>query len=80
MLTRFAAAIRRTTEISPGSYAIELATDPPPERILVDLIATGARLVSLNPIRETLEDFFVKRVAEAESARTASLEASRARD
>jgi hypothetical protein len=80
VLARVAAGARRTTEISPGSYAIELATDPPPERVLADLIATGARLVSLNPIRETLEDFFVKRVAEAGSARPASLEASRARD
>ena len=36
----------------------------PPERILADLTATGAKLVSLNPIRDTLEDFFVRRVAE----------------
>ena len=32
--------------------------------ILPDLTATGAQLVSLNPIRDTLEDFFVRRVAE----------------
>jgi hypothetical protein len=34
----------------------------PPEKLLADLTATGARLVSLNPIRETLEDFFIERV------------------
>jgi hypothetical protein len=28
------------------------------------LTATGAVLVSLNPLRDTLEDFFVRRVAE----------------
>ena len=32
----------------------------PPERVLADLIATGATLVSLNPLRDTLEDFFVQ--------------------
>ena len=29
-----------------------------------ELTATGASLVSLNPLRDTLEDFFVRRVAE----------------
>ena len=62
-------AARRTTEISPGRYAIELPTDTPPERVLADLIAAGAKLVSLNPVRDTLEDFFLKQVAEAGSAR-----------
>jgi ABC-2 type transport system ATP-binding protein len=80
VLARLAPAARRTTEISPGRYAIELAPDNPPERVLADLIATGARLVSLNPVRDTLEDYFVRQVAEAGSARPASLEASRARD
>jgi ABC-2 type transport system ATP-binding protein len=54
----------RVTEISPGRYALELGLDRAPERVLADLIATGARLVSLNPIRDTLEDFFVRQVAE----------------
>jgi ABC-2 type transport system ATP-binding protein len=80
VLARLAPAARRTTEISPGRYTIELATDHPPERVLADLIATGARLVSLNPVRDTLEDYFVRQVAEAGSARAASLETSRARD
>jgi hypothetical protein len=40
----------------------------------VDLTATGATLVSLNPVRETLEDFFVERVASmtADSADSAT--------
>src|SRR6476620_35678 len=65
VLARIAPSVRRTVEISPGRYALELALDPPPERLLADLIATGASLVSLNPLRDTLEDFFVRRVAEA---------------
>ena len=55
----------RTTEISPGRYAIELSLETPPDRVLADLVATGAALVSLNPVQETLEDFFVQRVAES---------------
>jgi ABC-2 type transport system ATP-binding protein len=72
--------VRRATEISPGRYALELALDHPPERVLADLIATGARLVSLNPVRDTLEDFFVRRVAEVGSGARAAFaqEGSRA--
>src|SRR6476469_11198022 len=65
VLQRVTAAVRSVVELSPGRYTLELALDPPPERLLSDLIATGASLVSLNPLRETLEDFFVRRVAEA---------------
>jgi ABC-2 type transport system ATP-binding protein len=65
VLARIAPTVRRTIEISPGRYTLELALDPPPERLLTDLIATGASLVSLNPLRDTLEGFFVRRVAEA---------------
>jgi ABC-2 type transport system ATP-binding protein len=79
MLARLAPVARRTTEISAGRYALELSLDHPPERVLADLAALGADLVSLNPIRDTLEDFFVRRVAEAGSARPGP-EAARARD
>ena len=34
--------------------------------LLAQLTAAGATLVSLNPIRETLEDFFVQQVTSAE--------------
>jgi ABC-2 type transport system ATP-binding protein len=68
-LDRVAPAARRVTEISPGRYSIELPLDDPPERVFAELAATGATLVSLNPLRETLEDFFVQRVAEVGSAR-----------
>ncbi len=60
--------VRRATRIADGRYALELGLSPPPERVLNDLVATGARLVALNPVRETLEDFFMKRVAEAGQA------------
>ena len=40
-----------------------------PNGSLADLAAAGARLVSLNPIRDTLEDFFVQQVSGARRAR-----------
>jgi ABC-2 type transport system ATP-binding protein len=64
VLERITGQLQKTTEISPQRYALELPLQVPPERLLADLTATGARLVSLNPIRDTLEDFFVRRVAE----------------
>jgi hypothetical protein len=58
---------RRIARLSEGRYTIELALDPSPDRLLAELTAAGARLVSLNPIRETLEDFFVHQIEQAES-------------
>ena len=36
-----------------------------PERVLQQLLVGGATLVSINPLRETLEDFFVRQVEAA---------------
>jgi ABC-2 type transport system ATP-binding protein len=69
VLARIAPIARKTTDLSHGRYALELPLDHPPERVISELTAHGAKLVSLNPIRDTLEDFFVRRVAEAGSAR-----------
>ena len=60
------ARIRRTVRIGPGRYQLELPSELPPERLLGELTAAGARLVSLNPIRATLEDFFVEQVTAPE--------------
>jgi ABC-2 type transport system ATP-binding protein len=53
----------QVTPVGPDRYTIELALEHPPERILPALAAGGLSIVSLNPIRSTLEEFFVKRVA-----------------
>jgi ABC-2 type transport system ATP-binding protein len=55
---------RRSTEIAPGRYALELPVSYAPEKLLAEFAATGAHLVSINPVRDTLEDFFVRRVKE----------------
>jgi ABC-2 type transport system ATP-binding protein len=54
--------VRRVDRIGDGRFSLELPIDSPPERLLAELTAAGARLVSLNPIRDTLEDIFVQRV------------------
>ena len=56
------ARVKHATRIGEGRYTLELPVEPPPERLLAELTAAGAQLVSLNPIRQTLEDFFVQQV------------------
>jgi ABC-2 type transport system ATP-binding protein len=63
----FGPRVSRVTEIADGRYALELGPDVPPERIAADVVAAGGTLVSINPLRETLEDFFVRQVAESAS-------------
>ena len=75
-LQRHRARVQRVTLLGEQRYSLELPLEPPPELLLRDLIGGGAKLVSLNPIRETLEDFFVKKVAEQESSRVAERAAS----
>ncbi len=64
------AQARRVTRISEGRYQAELPLDPSPDRVLSQLTAAGAGLVSLNPIRQTLEDLFVKQVMAPDVAAT----------
>jgi len=58
--------VRRVVRIGDRRYQLELPLEPAPERLLAQLTAAGAHLVSLNPIRETLEDFFVEQVTTAD--------------
>jgi ABC-2 type transport system ATP-binding protein len=63
-----ASRARRIVRIAAGRYALELPLESQPERLLAELIAAGATLVSLNPIRDTLEDYFVEKVTTAPPA------------
>ena len=56
---------RLVTKISDGRYMLELPLDPPPDRFVAELAGAGATVVSLNPLRETLEDIFVEQVAKS---------------
>jgi ABC-2 type transport system ATP-binding protein len=66
LLRSLEARSTRVLKLGDGRYAIDLPLDPPPDRILAELAASGAALVSLNPIRDTLEDFFVQQVSTPE--------------
>jgi len=59
----------RATRLAEGRYALELPLTPPPERTLAALVGEGAALVSLTPMRDTLEDFFVRQVSGARPSR-----------
>jgi ABC-2 type transport system ATP-binding protein len=64
-LEAVSARIRGAVRIGPGRYALELPFNPPPAQLVASLAETGAEIVSLNPLRDTLEDVFVRRVSEA---------------
>jgi ABC-2 type transport system ATP-binding protein len=53
---------RRVLQISAGRYSLELPHDAPLDRLLTAIHASGATLISLNPLRETLEDVFMRYV------------------
>ncbi len=58
----------RVITLGAGRYTFDLPPDPPPDRLLEELSVAGASLVSLNPLRETLEDLFVQQVSRPELA------------
>ena len=79
-LERFRPLATRVTPIAHDRYTIELPLSQAPERLVADVAAAGGTLVSLNPVRETLEQFFVNRVAAAgEGARAEAMEGGHAR-
>jgi ABC-2 type transport system ATP-binding protein len=61
------------TPIAEGRYAMELPPAARPDQVLAELAAAGASVVSINPLRDTLEDFFMRQVAEHGHAREVRL-------
>jgi ABC-2 type transport system ATP-binding protein len=60
--------LSRWTRIGEGRYALVLPREASPERLAAELASSGATLVSINPVRETLEDFFMKHVGGGQHA------------
>jgi ABC-2 type transport system ATP-binding protein len=56
---------RRIVRIGEGRYSMELPAEVQTDRLLAELATAGATLVSLNPIRDTLEDYFVRQVSKS---------------
>jgi ABC-2 type transport system ATP-binding protein len=61
-LARLGPDVLRTSSIADGQFAIEFAATRSPDAIVSAIAAAGGRLLSLTPVRETLEDYFVKQV------------------
>jgi ABC-2 type transport system ATP-binding protein len=57
----------RVTKIGEDRFSFELPLGQPVDRTLSEMTAAGASLVSLNPMRDTLEDFFVQQVSAADA-------------
>ena len=71
VLERVAASgqVARVTPLGSQRYALELPLSVATDRVVADLAAHGAQLVSINPVRETLEDFFVRQIGGAQRDR-----------
>jgi ABC-2 type transport system ATP-binding protein len=54
-----AGRVRRVTAIADGRYALELSAETRPEPLIAELSNGGASLVSVAPLRTTLEDVFL---------------------
>jgi ABC-2 type transport system ATP-binding protein len=68
VMARLGPRVIRTINLGGGRFQLDLPPGSAPERLLSELVAAGGQLVSLNPIRSTLEDFFVQRVRDEASA------------
>ena len=63
LLCRLAARIRRPTRIAGDRYSFELPAGQSPEALVADLAAGGAHVISLTPLKTTLEDVFMSALA-----------------
>ncbi len=61
---RVRAMAARLTPIAERRYAVEFPSTARPDLVMAGLVAAGASVVSINPLRDTLEDFFMRQVAE----------------
>lgn len=66
------ARARRVTALPDGRHAADLPPGPP-EPAVQEMAAAGAQIVSLNPLRKTLEDVFVTHVVRTAARETAGI-------
>jgi ABC-2 type transport system ATP-binding protein len=62
VIAKYGPQLSKAQAIGEGRFSLELPIETAPEKLLTELTAAGGRLVSLNPLRETLENFFVEHV------------------
>jgi ABC-2 type transport system ATP-binding protein len=59
---RLSADVARLTEIADGRYCFELGPGARPEPLIAALSVAGATLVSVSPVRASLEDIFMEAI------------------
>jgi ABC-2 type transport system ATP-binding protein len=74
VLDSLRARMLSVTSLSHDRYTLELSPADPPEKLIHELTGSGVQVVSLNPVRTTLEDYFVTTVGAAQRRDTAFLE------
>jgi ABC-2 type transport system ATP-binding protein len=72
---QFQKRLTSIARLSEGRYTLELSATESPEHLIQQLATHGVRVVSLNPIRTTLEDYFVSTVRTAAPRDTSSISA-----
>jgi ABC-2 type transport system ATP-binding protein len=66
---RAAGDVTRITPLGAQRFALEVPLSADPARVMAGFGGQGGQLISLNPVRETLEDFFVRQIAAAPAHR-----------
>ena len=61
-VARMTGRVARVTEIADGRYCFELSAGERPEPMIAALTADGATLVSVSPVRASLEDVFLEAI------------------
>ena len=70
---QLAPRVRAMRALSAGRYTIHVGADQQPEQLMTEIKSLGGRVESLNPLRDTLEDYFVQQVRSAAPRETAAL-------
>jgi hypothetical protein len=63
LLAALSGETTRVAAIGHGRYMFELPLEPPPDHFIARLAQGGAQVLSLNAVRDTLEDLFVQQVS-----------------
>jgi ABC-2 type transport system ATP-binding protein len=64
LVDRVSVMARKTRRIADDRYSFEMDTNSRPEPLIAVIAAGGAALVSANPVRTTLEDVFLRALAQ----------------
>jgi ABC-2 type transport system ATP-binding protein len=70
---QLATRVAAVRNISHGRCTIQIAADQHPEQLMAELRSRGIDVESLNPVRDTLEDYFLQQVQATRTRDTAGL-------